>query len=81
MKSKYALWLGVLFIASLANPLQAQQSVARQWNEALLAAIRVDYARPTVHARNLFHTSIAMYDAWAAFDGTATPYLLGNTVG
>ena len=59
----------------------APHSVARLWNEALLDAIRNDYARPTVHARNLFHTAIAMYDAWAAFDDTATPYLLGRTVG
>ena len=48
---------------------EAGHSVARAWNEALLNAIRNDYARPTVHARNLFHASIAMYDAWAAFDG------------
>jgi hypothetical protein len=55
------------------------QSVARQWNEALLSAIRIDYARPTVHARNLFHASAAMYDAWAAYDTVAKPYLLGKT--
>ncbi|ASJ71219.1 vanadium-dependent haloperoxidase [Granulosicoccus antarcticus] len=53
-------------------------SIARNWNEALLYAIRRDLARPTVHARNLFHTSIAFYDAWAAYDDTASPYLLGR---
>ncbi|MEO1882960.1 MAG: vanadium-dependent haloperoxidase [Methyloprofundus sp.] len=58
----------------------SSQSVARQWNEALLGGIRQDFARPTVHARNLFHTSIIMYDAWAAYDGTASTYLLGKTV-
>ena len=55
-------------------------SIARLWNEALLEAIRDDFARPTVHARNLFHTSVAMYDAWAIYDDTAVPYLIGNTV-
>ncbi len=55
-------------------------SVARIWNEALLEAIRGDFARPTVHARNLFHTSVAMYDAWAIYDTDAKPYLIGNTV-
>ena len=55
-------------------------SVARLWNEALLAAIRKDFARPTVHARNLFHSSVAMYDAWAVYDEVATPYLVGNNV-
>ena len=38
----------------------AQYSPARHWNEELLEAIRNDFARPTVHGRNLFHTSIAM---------------------
>ncbi len=58
----------------------AQHSVARQWNEVLLEAIRNDFARPTVHARNLFHISAAMYDAWAVFDTRAHTYLLGNQV-
>ncbi|RKE98232.1 FG-GAP-like repeat-containing protein [Ichthyenterobacterium magnum] len=55
-------------------------SVARLWNEALLEAIRGDFARPTVHARNLFHTSIAMYDAWAIYDNRARTYLIGNSI-
>ena len=53
-------------------------SVARRWSEVLLQAIRDDLARPTVHARNLFHLSAAMYDAWAAYSRTARPYLFGN---
>ena len=56
-------------------------SVGRQWNEVLLGAIRNDFARPTVHARNLFHASAAMYDAWAVYDDTASKYLLGGQVG
>jgi len=54
-------------------------SAARIWNEETLAAIRLDNPRPPVHARNLFHTSAAMYDAWAAYDGTADPYLVDET--
>jgi hypothetical protein len=54
-------------------------SVARIWNETLLDGIRNDFARPTVHARNLWHVSAAMYDAWAAYDDTASTWLLGNT--
>ena len=56
-------------------------SVARRWNEVLLAAIRNDYARPTVHARNLFHVSAAQYDAWSVLvqnlDPKPNPWLLG----
>ena len=55
-------------------------SVARSWNEALLEAIRNDYARPTVHARNLFHVSAAMYDAWAISSGSSNTYLIGNSI-
>lgn len=75
----------VVLIQSLwsigAVELQAQHTVAREWNEQLLEAIRNDFARPTVHARNLFHVSAAMYDAWALYDDTSDPYLVGNTVG
>ncbi|MBX7165977.1 MAG: vanadium-dependent haloperoxidase [Pirellulales bacterium] len=66
----------LLVLAMLCGAASARaQSVARQWDELLLDAIRHDTPRPTVHARNLFHTSAAMYDAWAAFDTTATGYL------
>ena len=47
------------------------KSVARLWDEALLDAIRRDFPAPTVHSRNLFHVSAAMWDAWAAYDPIA----------
>ena len=49
-------------------------SVARRWDEALLDAIRRALPNPPVHARNLFHASVAMWDAWAAYDRTASGY-------
>lgn len=52
------------------------RSVARVWDEAILDAIRRDVPAPTVHARNLFHVSAAMWDAWAAYDRTADGYLV-----
>lgn len=48
------------------------RSVARRWDEQALAAIRRDLPRPTVHARNLYHLSAAMWDAWAGYDRTAS---------
>jgi hypothetical protein len=51
-------------------------SVARRWDEALLDAIRRDLPAPTVHARNLFHASAAMWDAWAVYDPDATGYFV-----
>jgi Domain of unknown function (DUF6851) len=52
------------------------RSVARVWDEALLDGIRRDVPAPTVHARNLFHTSAAMWDAWAAYDPDADGYFV-----
>jgi len=69
-----------MFLINIPISTIAQHSVAREWNETLLHAIRNDLARPTVHARNLFHTSVAMYDAWAIYDTIAQPFLLGKTV-
>ncbi|WP_240615555.1 vanadium-dependent haloperoxidase [Alteromonas facilis] len=62
------------------TPERAGHSVARMWNEALLFAIRNDFARPTVHARNLFHISASMYDAWASYDANVQQYLFGANV-
>ena len=59
-------------------------SVARRWNEVLLQSIRNDWARPTVHARNLFHTSAAMYDSWVAYSARSnreSTWLLGQQQG
>lgn len=42
------------------------RSLARRWNEQILGAIRRDLPQPGVHARNLYHLSAAMFDAWAA---------------
>lgn len=57
------------------STLASVQTVARQWDEEVLSAIRLDLPRPTVHARNLFHLSAAMWDAWAAYDNHADQYL------
>ncbi|MEO6950242.1 MAG: vanadium-dependent haloperoxidase [Polyangia bacterium] len=50
---------------------QPERSIARRWDEQILGAIRRDVPRPTVHARNLFHVSAAMWDAWATYDTVA----------
>ena len=73
----------ISFIVFIIIPpkLNAQHSVAREWNEQLLEAIRKDFARPTVHARNLFHASVLMYDAWAIFNNAVKPVFLGTTFG
>lgn len=52
------------------------RSVARVWDEVLLNLIRQVVPAPTVHARNLFHLSAAMWDAWAAYDESADGFFV-----
>lgn len=80
---RYINILFAIFILSSVNipSLNGQEhSIAREWNEMLLFCIRNDLARPTVHARNLYHMSAAMYDAWAAYDEVAKTHYLGNEI-
>lgn len=86
--------LGVVVLAgallAVARPWEAARScppmnnpewsVGHRWNEALLDAIRRDLPAPTVHARNLFHASAAMWDAWAAYDPQASGYFVDEKV-
>src|SRR3954452_23423640 len=53
----------------------SSNSIARVWNERALGGIRVDRPHPPVQARNLFSLSVAMYDAWAAYDPTAVGFI------
>src|SRR5437867_7563601 len=55
-------------------------SVARRWDEGVLDAIRRSLPNPPVHARNLFHVSVAMWDAWAAYDTTVTGYVFTEKI-
>ncbi|MFC4874697.1 DUF6851 domain-containing protein [Negadavirga shengliensis] len=75
MFSKSILVVLLLVASELA---MGQQTAARHWNEALLKAIRNDFARPTIHARNLFHIAAGVYDAWAVYSPVASTYFLGN---
>ena len=46
-------------------------SIVLQWNELLLAAVRVAGPTPTVVARALAVLHNSIYDAWAAYDAKA----------
>lgn len=64
----------VVVVLGSWSPVLAE-TVARSWNEQNLDAIRLSFPDPPVHARNLFHVSVAMYDAWAAYDNVAVGYI------
>ena len=68
-----------------SNPEEYNKSIARKWMEILLEAIRNDLARPPIHARNLFHISAMMYDAFVINNKvlnsiSSSPYLLNKTI-
>jgi hypothetical protein len=78
------IFIPIFLLAAFSSTAQetlydAEKSAARNWNEALLAAIRNDFARPTVHARNLYHASVLMYDVWAIYDDEASTVFLGDS--
>lgn len=70
----------LLFLFLVISNVGLTQSTARIWNNFVLESIRNDYARPTVHARNLFHHSVLCYDAWAAYDLSKETYFLGKSL-
>lgn len=70
----------LVWVAGVGMSTAQEHSVAKQWNEILLESIRNDFARPTVHARNLWHSSVLMYDCFAAYDPVAEPFFLGREV-
>jgi hypothetical protein len=77
--------LACLLIGSVhAQPqpfrLQPERSVARNWSEAMLFALRRDSGRVAYNARAVFQFSVAVYDAWAAHDPDARTFLLGENV-
>ena len=74
------LFVLIPLLTAAVEQTNAQQSAARVWNEQLLAAIRRNVPNPPGHARNLFHTAVAMYDAWAAYDAAAVGYLYNEKV-
>jgi Na+-translocating ferredoxin:NAD+ oxidoreductase RnfD subunit len=51
------------------------RSVARIWDEAALA-VQPANDSPPVQARNLFHLSAAMWDAWVAYETKGTGFFL-----
>jgi len=80
VKASDALAVLRVSVGSAATSILRCPSAARVWMDQLLGAIRRDIPRPTVHARNLFHLSIELWDAWVAYDSEtgAQPYLFAE---
>jgi hypothetical protein len=70
---------GVGNVCETCDAAIALRTAPRNWNEVLLQSIRLDYPAPTVHSRNLFHMSAAMWDAWAAYEPGSAGYFVNET--
>src|SRR5258708_19590314 len=56
----------ITLVIALVSPETRAQTIARDWDEQCLSAVRTDTPHPPAQARNLFSLSVCMYDAWAA---------------
>lgn len=75
LPARFLVFLAVTASSILNGHTAASNSIARVWNERALAAIRQDTPHPPAQARNYFSFSVAMYDAWAAYDSNAVGYV------
>ena len=77
---------GLIFLLFLCLTSHAQDNrdhtPARIWIDAYLESIKEDGFGPTIHSRNLFHLSIALYDSWEIYNGEAlNTVFVGKTLG
>src|SRR5258707_1188763 len=64
-----------IFLVLLVSPKARAQTIARDWDEQCLSAVRTDTPHPPAQARNLFSLSVCMYDAWAAYTNGPVGYV------
>ncbi len=75
-----------IFLLTLSLTTHAQEvskpeeTVVKKAMSTLLEVIKNEEGRPTVHARNMFHASLAMYDVWCIYTKKAEPFLLTKTL-
>ncbi|MEI7510977.1 MAG: vanadium-dependent haloperoxidase [Candidatus Peregrinibacteria bacterium] len=69
----------MVVVSAPAKSAPQTHSIARQWNDVVLDAIRTDLVRPPVQARNLFHFSAMLYDIWAFYHPGNKTYLLNTS--
>ncbi|MFD0862337.1 vanadium-dependent haloperoxidase [Sungkyunkwania multivorans] len=77
MRFSFFIFLILLFLCGQGRS-QEDHSIARRWMDVMLRIVQEDGQGPTVQARNYFHTSAAIYDAWAAYDSKQETYFLGK---
>lgn len=75
--------IGLALLAGLSGCLVVARDarlndIPQGWIRLALEATRAEAQGPTVEARKLWHASAAMYEAWAAYDETASGYFTGK---
>lgn len=60
----------------------AEPNPARLWMDMYINAIKDDGLGPTIHARNMFHLSVVLYDTWEFYNGgKLNTFFLGKDYG
>lgn len=82
---EFSISFNVLNLVDENSFYEDSSTIARKWIDILLESIRNDFARPTVHARNLFHFSSMLYDIFYLYEYSLgkynlKPYLLNKVV-
>jgi len=77
---KHCIYL-LFFITTLYSTGQNKTSIAKEWVDTMLEMVKEDGQGPTIQARNFFHVTAAMHDAWAAYDTKQPTYFLGRKKG
>lgn len=70
LQYKKLYYLLILILPFQGLSVHTSQSAARIWMNHYLEAIKKDGLGPTVHARNMYHISAAMYDVWTVYNST-----------
>src|SRR6266536_4732568 len=71
----FGLRLGWVCLAASVGHASSDRSIARDWDEQCLSAVRIDTPHPPAQARNLFSLSVCLYDAWAAYTNGPVGYV------
>src|SRR5260221_2787711 len=71
---------GCLFVAGVARPAPAADTLVVRWNDVLLEAVRESHLGPPMVARAIGVVHTCGFDAWAAYDPVAVGPRLGGSL-
>jgi hypothetical protein len=74
-------YLVIILVVFSASAFSQEKSSARQWIDQVLYAVKWDSQGPTIQSRNIYHLTLAMYEAWAFYHKDYEASFLGKKTG